>query len=133
MNIDEDFGSLKDEEVLFASLEKPALFRVLMARYEKAFLRKAKSVVYREEDAEDVVQDVFVTFVQSIEKFRLTGSLKGYLAKKQLHLNLSWACFFMIWASPLLLRLLKKTELKESPFQTTTMKVKDWQREYQRD
>jgi RNA polymerase sigma-70 factor (ECF subfamily) len=29
--------------------------------------------------AEDVVHDVFVTFVQSLERFQLTGSLKGYL------------------------------------------------------
>ncbi|UCF17377.1 MAG: sigma-70 family RNA polymerase sigma factor, partial [Phycisphaerales bacterium] len=27
----------------------------------------------------DVVHDVFLTFVRTIEKFRLTGSLKGYL------------------------------------------------------
>jgi RNA polymerase sigma-70 factor (ECF subfamily) len=30
--------------------------------------------------AEDVVQDVFISFVQSADKFRLKGSLKGYLA-----------------------------------------------------
>ncbi len=29
--------------------------------------------------AEDVVHDVFLSFVQKIEEFRLTGSLKGYL------------------------------------------------------
>ena len=29
--------------------------------------------------AEDAVHDVFVTFVQIIDKFKLTGSLKGYL------------------------------------------------------
>ncbi|UCE47798.1 MAG: sigma-70 family RNA polymerase sigma factor, partial [Phycisphaerales bacterium] len=29
--------------------------------------------------AEDVVHDVFLAFVRAIEKFRLTGSLKGYL------------------------------------------------------
>jgi len=29
--------------------------------------------------AEDVVHDVFLSFVQTVEKFRLTGSLKGYL------------------------------------------------------
>ena len=29
--------------------------------------------------AEDVVHDVFVSFVKSIETFRLTGSLKGFL------------------------------------------------------
>ncbi len=30
--------------------------------------------------AEDVVHDVFVSFIESARKFRLTGSLKGYLA-----------------------------------------------------
>lgn len=30
--------------------------------------------------AEDVVHDVFVSFIESAHKFRLTGSLKGYLA-----------------------------------------------------
>ena len=30
--------------------------------------------------AEDVVHDVFVSFIASARKFRLTGSLKGYLA-----------------------------------------------------
>jgi RNA polymerase sigma-70 factor (ECF subfamily) len=30
--------------------------------------------------AEDVLHDVFVSFVQRLEKFKLTGSLKGYLA-----------------------------------------------------
>jgi len=30
--------------------------------------------------AEDVVHDVFVSFIESGRKFRLTGSLKGYLA-----------------------------------------------------
>ncbi len=30
--------------------------------------------------AEDVVHDVFVSFIESSGKFRLTGSLKGYLA-----------------------------------------------------
>ena len=30
--------------------------------------------------AEDVVHDVFVSFIESVSKFRLTGSLKGYLA-----------------------------------------------------
>jgi len=29
--------------------------------------------------AEDVVHDVFVSFVQGLDRFRLTGSLKGYL------------------------------------------------------
>ena len=58
MNEDE-FNDLKDEEALFASLEKPAVFKIVVARYEKAFLRKAKSIVHQDEGAEEVVQDAF--------------------------------------------------------------------------
>jgi RNA polymerase sigma-70 factor (ECF subfamily) len=31
-------------------------------------------------DAEDVVQDVFISFVKSVQKFHLRGSLKGFLS-----------------------------------------------------
>lgn len=57
--MEKESGHPKDEEILFASLERPALFRVIVERYEKAFLRKAKSIVYQNEEAEDVVQDTF--------------------------------------------------------------------------
>src|SRR3989338_4308050 len=70
MNTGEELSDLKDEEILFASLEKPALFRVLMVRYEQAFLRKAKSIVYQEEDAEDVVQDAFTKIYFNAGKFK---------------------------------------------------------------
>ncbi len=50
---------LSDEEVLRASQEDPALFALLVARYETAFLRKAMSIVRTPEDAEEVVQDAF--------------------------------------------------------------------------
>jgi len=70
MNAEEVFGNLKDEEVLFVSLEKPALFRIIMNRYEKAFLRKARGIVRQEEDAEDVVQDTFTKIYFNAEKFK---------------------------------------------------------------
>ncbi len=48
-------------------------------KYKADLLVLAIALLNDKSAAEDVVHDVFVTFVQSLEKFRLTGSLKGYL------------------------------------------------------
>lgn len=48
-----------DEEILRLSLTEPEVFRILVERYEDAFLRKAKSILRSKEDAEEVVQDAF--------------------------------------------------------------------------
>jgi RNA polymerase sigma-70 factor (ECF subfamily) len=48
-----------DEELLRASLSDPEEFVHLVRKYEAAFLRKARTVLYRQEDAEDVVQETF--------------------------------------------------------------------------
>jgi RNA polymerase sigma-70 factor, ECF subfamily len=58
----------------------PALCRIYN-RYESALLTLATSLLGRTGQAEDVLQDVFVKFLESIDTFELTGSLKGYLAK----------------------------------------------------
>jgi RNA polymerase sigma factor (sigma-70 family) len=50
-------------------------------RYESDLLTLATSLLGRTGQAEDVLQDVFVKFIESIGTFELTGSLKGYLAK----------------------------------------------------
>ncbi len=49
-------------------------------RYETDLLTLATSLLGRTGQAEDVLQDVFVRFIESIDTFELTGSLKGYLA-----------------------------------------------------
>ena len=54
--------------------------RAIYRKYADELLSLAGNLLDDKAAAEDVVQDVFVTFVQSIGKFRLTGSLKGYLA-----------------------------------------------------
>lgn len=51
---------MKDEEVLTATFKTPSLFRILVARYEEPFLRKARTVLRQQEDAEEVVQETFV-------------------------------------------------------------------------
>ena len=50
---------LSDEEILARSQKEPWIFAVLLERYQDAFLRKAKSIVFNELDAEEIVQDAF--------------------------------------------------------------------------
>ena len=56
-----------------------ALSRVY-EKYRTDLLRLAASMLGDRAAAEDIVQDVFVRFAGSARTFRLTGSLKGYLA-----------------------------------------------------
>ena len=56
-------------------------FRRIYEKYESDLLTLAVNLIGDPGAAEDVVQDVFISFVQSMEKFRLTGSLKGYLSR----------------------------------------------------
>ena len=57
---------------------RDALGRIYQ-KYKTDLLVLAMALLNEKSAAEDVVHDVFATFVQSLEKFRLTGSLKGYL------------------------------------------------------
>ncbi len=70
MDFEDPNKSAKDEEILLASLEKPALFKILVDRYQSAFLRKAHGIIGREEDAEDIVQETFVKIYFNAAKFR---------------------------------------------------------------
>jgi len=49
-------------------------------QYESDLLTLAGGLLGRTGDAPDVLQDVFVKFLESLDTFELTGSLKGYLA-----------------------------------------------------
>ena len=55
--------------------------RRLFGKYEGDLLTLATNLVGRADLAEDVLQDVFIRFIESIQTFELTGSLRGYLAK----------------------------------------------------
>lgn len=60
----------KDEEILAASLKKPALFKILVDRYEEAFVRKAFGILKNQEEAEDIVQETFVKIYIHGKKFK---------------------------------------------------------------
>ena len=49
-------------------------------KYRDDLLRLAVSLSNDTTAAEDIVHDVFVSFIRQARQFRLTGSLKGYLA-----------------------------------------------------
>lgn len=74
---------LSDEEVLRASRKDPALFALLVARYEAPFLRKARSIVGSPEDAEEVVQDAFTRIYLYADRYHAqegaTFSSWGYM------------------------------------------------------
>ena len=58
-----------DIDILRASRKDPSLFAVLVLRYEDAFLRKARSIVWTPEDAEEVVQDAFTRIYLYADKY----------------------------------------------------------------
>ena len=59
--------------------DKDAMCRVY-DKYKNCLLTLARGLLSEQAEAEDVVHDVFVAFARSAKTFRLTGSLKGYLA-----------------------------------------------------
>ena len=55
-------------------------FCCIYEKYRDDLLRLAISLLNEANIAEDIVHDVFASFIQNGKQFRLTGSLKSYLA-----------------------------------------------------
>ena len=60
---------LSDEEVLARSVKEPSAFTILLDRYQDAFMRKARSIVRNEEDAEEIVLDAFTKIYLNANRF----------------------------------------------------------------
>lgn len=73
-------GLMEDKLLVFRCKRgsRKALARIYR-KYKADLLLLAMSLVNDRSAAEDVVHDVFLFFVRSLDAFRLTGSLKGYL------------------------------------------------------
>ncbi len=65
-----DLANATDEEVLVAMRKDPELLGVLIDRYEAAFLRKARSILYSPEEAEEAVQDVFTRIYVYADRYQ---------------------------------------------------------------
>lgn len=73
---------MHDEKKLIRAMkngDRDAL-RTLYIRHKDFLLTLANALLHDMPAAEDVVHDVFVNFTRNIRDFRLTGSLKSYLA-----------------------------------------------------
>lgn len=66
----ENIQNLSDEKILSRSIQEPDLFVVIVRRYEDAFLRKVKKVLWTKEDAEDVVQEAFTKIYLNAGRFK---------------------------------------------------------------
>ena len=62
-------GGLKDEEILRASKSEPAMFEMLVEKYQEPLLRAAWRVVRSQEEAQDIVQESFVKIYKNADKF----------------------------------------------------------------
>lgn len=61
---------MKDEEVLRASVNEPAIFEILVQRYQDPLMRAALRVVRSREEAEDIVQEAFVKMYKNAQNFQ---------------------------------------------------------------
>ena len=60
---------MSDEEVLAASIVHPSQFAILVRKYEEPFLRKARSIIKDDREAEDIVQEAFTKIYVHAKKF----------------------------------------------------------------
>lgn len=72
----ENAQDLSDEAILARSQAEPWLFAILLERYEAAFLRKVKSIIFNELDAEEVVQDGFTKIYMNAGRFEVREGAK---------------------------------------------------------
>jgi RNA polymerase sigma-70 factor (ECF subfamily) len=66
----QEVAALSDAEVLARSQKEPDLFALLVRRYEAPLLRRAKSILFSPEDAEEVVQDAFTKMYLYADKYQ---------------------------------------------------------------
>lgn len=65
-----ELESKSDSELLALSRTSPAVFGILVSRYQKEFIRKAYRVVRDMDEAQDIVQDVFIRIYKYAHKFK---------------------------------------------------------------
>lgn len=64
-----DVRTMRDEDLLIAAQEEPAVFEILMERYREPLYRAAWKIVKHHEEAEDIVQESFVKMYKKADRF----------------------------------------------------------------
>ncbi|MBI4065693.1 sigma-70 family RNA polymerase sigma factor [Candidatus Kaiserbacteria bacterium] len=65
----DDTSEISDAELLARSKRVPALFAILVRRYEAPLLRRARKILFSHEDAEEAVQDAFTKMYLYADKY----------------------------------------------------------------
>ena len=68
--------ALSDEAILARVQSEPWLFTAILERYQSAFLRKVKTIIFNEQDAEEVVQDAFTKIYMNAHRFEIREGAK---------------------------------------------------------
>ena len=73
---------LSDEEVVRRVLEgEPALFEILMRRYNQRLFRVTRSIVSNDLEAEDIIQDAYVRAYEHLNQFEGRARFSTWLTK----------------------------------------------------
>ncbi|MBI1999536.1 MAG: RNA polymerase sigma factor [Parcubacteria group bacterium] len=64
-------ASLRDEEVLFASVSSPSLFEEIVRRYEGPFRNKVRGIVGNRDEVDDIVQETFLKIYMNAARFEV--------------------------------------------------------------
>lgn len=76
LSTDDTVKGLSDEAILYRVQSEPWLFTAILERYQNAFLRKVKTIVFNEQDAEEVVQDAFTKIYMNAHRFEVREGAK---------------------------------------------------------
>jgi RNA polymerase sigma-70 factor (ECF subfamily) len=87
-----DYKDHRDEDVLSVAITNPAVFGVLIERYEEAFLRKVRGIVGYTDDAYDIVQETFTKIYLNADKYKpMPGaSFKSWAYRILLNVTFTW-------------------------------------------
>lgn len=69
-SLEEQNREKSDEEILALSTQHPSLFALIVRKYEEPFLRKARSIIRDDEEAQDIVQEAFTKIYLNASKFQ---------------------------------------------------------------
>ena len=75
-------SGLSDEEVVRRVIEgEPALFEILMRRYNRRLFRVTRSIITNDLEAEDIVQDAYVRAYEHLNQFEGRARFSTWLTK----------------------------------------------------
>src|SRR6516165_7912537 len=80
--VDTSQAAPSDEEVVRRVIEgEPALFEILMRRYNRRLFRVTRSIVANDLEAEDIIQDAYVRAYEHLNQFEGRARFSTWLTK----------------------------------------------------